>query len=94
MAAIRGRTLLGGTVLESWLHLCPSHPSSVAPSSSSWFISSLLGCRPSGVSVPGNFVSCLGYVLCVVVGVFVSVRSDVCDDVCFIIYKAGATLFW
>ena len=85
MAAIRGRTLLGGTVLESLLRHCPSHPSSVAPSSSSWFISSLLGCRPSGVTVPGTFVSCLGCVLCVMVGVFVSVRSDVCGDVCFII---------
>ena len=62
MAAIRGRTLLGGTVLESWLRLCLSHPSSVAPSSSSWFISSLLGCRPSGVSVPGILVSRLAYV--------------------------------
>lgn len=69
------------------LRHCPSQPSLVAPSSSSWLISSLLGCRLSGVSVPNTFVSCLGCVCVVCRGgvVFVAVRSDVCGDDFFII---------
>ena len=61
MVAIRGRTLLGGTVLESLLRHGPSHPLG----GSKWFFVAHIMFAwlcPSGVMVLGTFVSSLGCV--------------------------------
>lgn len=77
MVAILGRSLIGGTVLESWLRCCPSQLSVVDAHDGGLYrlqavflliIFSLLGSRWDGVSVPGTVVFCLGRVVCVCIG--------------------------